>query len=597
MKTPRLAFVLALLQLPAILSADFTLTILHFNDAESHLLSVGDPEIDPATVPTANASDLVNYGGAARFVTVMNDARKNAATDAVIEISAGDNFLPSLALDASNPNLNAANTRSVNYDALTFAYAHVDLTIPGNHDFDAGPDYFAGFIDAVHADGCAMKTVSCNIDASATPTLAKDIAPSAVFEFKGEKIGVVGATTWLLPDISSPGSVKLIDADKDGDCDIDDAAICVQKEIDRLTKEGVNKIILVAHLQSVRNDQALLRKLRGVDVEISGGGHELLATGPYDAIPGATTPVGNYPHYTDADGKPVTDLSGRNVPVITANCALGYVGRLVVDFDDAGNVLSANGGPMLVSAVGKCAAKPDAATDANVVKPVYAYIHAYGSKVAAVSGVELDGLRTHVRNVETNLGDFVADAILSEGCRQALIYKMPVPDVAVINGGSIRNNSVVPAGNLTNIALKNVIPFTNYVTIVSRVTPKNFKALAEHMVSEAGLAGGCFGQIAGFRMVYNAKAPAGSRVRELTLDSGQVVIADGEIDLNAPTVCFATVNFLARGGDNYPFDAANEFVTPILQNEALRRYASEEMKGKIDAAAYPVGGLGRVVAQ
>jgi 5'-nucleotidase len=597
MRLSRLALLAALFLLPVHLSADYTLTLLHFNDAESHLLNAGDPETDPATVPTANANDLANYGGASRFVTLLKSARAEATTDAVLTISAGDNFQPGLVLDASDPVINEANKDGVNYDARVFAKAAADVTVLGNHDFDLGPDYLAGFLDAVHKDDCPMRTVSCNLDASAVPALAKNLAPSTVLELGKEKVGVVGATIWYLANLSNPGKVVVIDADHDGDTDIDDTALLVQKEIDTLTKQGVNKIILVSHLQNIRNDQALIRKLRGVDIGISGGGHELLASGSYDAIPGATPPRGDYPLVTGEDGQPLTDLDGRNVPVVSAGCGLNYLGRLVVRFDDAGNLLEASGGPLLVNALGERAEVPDAVTDQDVINPVYSYIQAYGSKVAAQSDVALDALRTHVRNAETNLGDLVADALLHGGRVYAARWKLTHPDVAVLNGGSIRCNSIVQPGNLTNISLKNIIPFTNRVALVNQVTPEEFKALAEHMIGEAGSAGGRFGQIAGFRMVYDAKAPVGQRIITLVLDDGREIVRDGGIAPEAPTVTFATVDFLARGGDNYPFNTAHVGHTDVQQFDALRNYVAEDLKGRITAARYPEGGLGRILTK
>ena len=593
---------IALIALPSAAWANYSLTILHFNDAESHLLNAGDPAVDPALAPTANVADLINYGGAARFVTLVNRLRAEAKTDGVITISAGDNFLPCAVGDASDPLLNKANSEGVNYDAVFFAAAKVDLAIPGNHDFDYGPARFAAFIDAVHAGkpgaiaGFPTRFVSCNLDASAAPALAKNLAPSTVFTIGGQKIGIVGATTWLLPSISSPGCVKILGAEKDRD--VPNLAKLVQTEVDRLTAQGVSKIILVSHLQGIRNEQALVRKLRNVDVVIAGGGHELLKDAATVAIPGAAGALSSYPIAVDNAGFRVLDLDGKSVPVVTANCALRYVGRLVVEFDDAGNVLSASGGPVLVSALGSdrlpgaSASAPDAAVNAAVTVPVYAFIRTFGNAVVAVSAVDLDGLRDHVRRRETNLGDLVADAVLCEGRRQAGERKVAVPVVAVVNGGGIRSDCVIAKGEVTNMALRNALPFPNYVTLVGNVSPENFMALAENMV---GRAGGAFGQISGFSMVFDPNAPVGSRVVEIALADGTRIVRGRAVVTGAPSVCIATIDFLARGGDGYPFVAKDASVTSVLQSDALRRFVVEELGGKISQANYPAQGLLRIM--
>ena len=83
---------------------------------------------------------------------------------------------------------------------------------------------------------------------------------NAVLTVAGEEIGNIGATTENLSFISSPRNVV-----------VNAVAPAVQAEIDALTLAGVNKIILISHLQSVLEDQALAGELEGVDVMIAGG--------------------------------------------------------------------------------------------------------------------------------------------------------------------------------------------------------------------------------------------------------------------------------------------------------------------------------------
>ena len=60
--------------------ANFTLTILHNNDGESKLSTLGTTQPD--------------YAGAARFVTKVNDLKTwaNTNTDGFVMLSSGDNF-------------------------------------------------------------------------------------------------------------------------------------------------------------------------------------------------------------------------------------------------------------------------------------------------------------------------------------------------------------------------------------------------------------------------------------------------------------------------------------------------------------------------
>ena len=110
-------------QLPA---GDFTLTILHNNDGESQLISAsGEPD----------------FGGVARFKTLLDSERAAITTDDVVLISSGDNFL-------AGPEFNASLDNGVPfYDTIAAESFGYDALALGNHDFDFGPDVLADFID------------------------------------------------------------------------------------------------------------------------------------------------------------------------------------------------------------------------------------------------------------------------------------------------------------------------------------------------------------------------------------------------------------------------------------------------------------------
>jgi 5'-nucleotidase/UDP-sugar diphosphatase len=58
----------------------------------------------------------------------------------------------------------------------------------------------------------------------------------------------------------------------------------------------------------------------------------------------------------------------------------------------------------------------------------------------------------------------------------------------------------------------------------------------------------------------------------------------------------ATIDFIARGGDQFPF--ASDFVPlGVSYQQALENYVVEALGGLISAADYPEGGEGRVVAK
>src|SRR5690606_36735949 len=208
---------------PPVEDADYTLTVLHANDLESALLGA------PADA---------DYGGAARFTALMERLRaEESGPEAarggesehrgVVSLSSGDMYL-------AGPELSASMEEGAPfYDAIAAARTGWDAIFFGNHEFDFRPDFYADSIEAyLLAAGGA-------------------IAPSTVLEEQGEEIGVVGALTPQLPAISSPRGV-VVDPE---------VAAAVQGAVDDLTDEGVDKIVLISHLQDIGNERALVSEL------------------------------------------------------------------------------------------------------------------------------------------------------------------------------------------------------------------------------------------------------------------------------------------------------------------------------------------------
>lgn len=542
--------------------AGLTLNLLHINDAESQLLGFGD---------------ALEYGDAARFVEKMDQLR---ATYPGLVITSGDNFL-------AGPEFNASTADGVDYDARALSAAGFNALCLGNHDFDFGPNYLAQFVSAFPAD---QTFLSCNIDFSGEPALqalvdSGRIAASKVVSVDGVEVGIIGATTPNLPFISSPGA-----------CVVDpDVAGAVQAEVDRLGGLGVNHIVLTSHLQSVTEDLDLIAGVRGVDVAIAGGGDDLLAN-PGDLLIPGDTAAGAYPLVA-------LDADGIEVPVITTKGAFGYIGRCTVSFDATGTVIAAEGGPVRIVdvSVGKDGVVGDPTIQASVVDPVAAYVADLAATVVATSEVDLNGIRNDIRSRETNQGDLIADAFIWQATELAAEFGTPVPQVAFANGGGIRNDSIIPAGPVTALDTFDILPFSNFITVLPAVSRETLVAAFENCYSRtlpgggaAGSGTGRFGQISGATVVYNADRPAGSRVISAVLADGTVIAEDGVV-VSGDAVPVVTVNFLAGGGDEYPFDGLPFQILGVSYQKALENYLVEGLGGVVTAAEYPVGGEGRIV--
>ena len=144
------------------------------------------------------------------------------------------------------------------------------------------------------------------------------------------------------------------------------------------------------------------------------------------------------------------------------------------------------------------------------------------------------------------------------------------------------------------------------MAVVEDVAPEHFKEIMENAVSEVEHAGGRFAQIAGFVMAYDPSGAAqvlnedgsvqtpGARIKELRLADGTPIVQDGAIADGARPLAIATIDFLARGGDQYPFGDEAFTTLGVSYQQALSTFIENGLGGTISAAAYPEGGAGRI---
>ncbi|MDP3873833.1 MAG: 5'-nucleotidase C-terminal domain-containing protein [Methyloversatilis sp.] len=568
------------------------LTLLHIGDQESWLLSAQGNLRD-------NASQAVSfYGGVDRLASVMSAAESAAALagNTVFKLNAGDAFLPGPRLNASFVNLGSAYIDGGQdfYDAIAMRHIGFDAAVFGNHEFDLGPDVAARF-----AQVSGTTYLSSNLNFSATPAFASLAATGTVAPYTllstngGNKVAVVGVTTPLLSSISSPGSVNLTGGWNAGSTEAQNLQALVpfvQQQIDAARAQGAGSVIVISHLQNAANERdVLIPGLRGVDVVLSGGGHELMADADDALIPGDVRAITGLP-------QTVTDADGKGVAMVTSSFGNRYVGELNLTLDDTTGAVTAINGANLYRVSGALADTDTVAGDSflktAVVDPVQSYINVLNATVIGQSEVFLNGNRgaagtpgsfqAGVRNAETNLGNLVADAMRHAGGT----------DIAIQNGGGIRVS--INAGDVSVGDTFNVLPFTNLVDVAPSVNAEQLKTIMEHSVANASASGnadGRFAQVSGMRVVYDTTRASGDRIVSIVLDDGTVLVQDGEVVDGARSFSLTTIDFTANGGDGYPFAAAGiEFenaVSSITYQQALQEYITD---------ATSEGGLGGVIS-
>lgn len=566
---------------PPLPETAFSLQVLHVADMDS-------------------GGDLVANSKAISALVNKFRAEQPART---VFLSSGDNYIP-------GPFFNAADDASLTAELGTTGAGRGDIEIlnlmglqasaVGNHDLDLGTNFFSGLIGASSAwRGARFPYLSTNLDFSTDSNLASRapasnngaeastlvggrLASHAVITVDGQRIGVVGASTPTLASITSTGGIGIRPSGALA-ADLDALAASIQPAVDTLRSQGIDKIVLLAHMQQIEVEQGLATRLRGVDLIVAGGSNTRLFDSN-DVPRSGETGRGNYPlSFTSPAGEPVL--------VVNVDADYKYLGRIVLPFDAQGRIIpgrldSTVNGAYATDAAGLTRqglsvanAEPGVAAVADKIAAVIA---AKDGAIAGGSSVYLEGDRTFVRNQETNLGNLTADANLA--------YAQTVDASTAIslkNGGGIRSSigafDVAPgattgsrgptranpaasklAGDVSQLDIEFALRFNNGLSLVT-VTAAELKALIEHGVSDwtPTSTQGKFPQVGGMRFSFDPSQPAGSRVRTLVVDdpngaaagatpltvvSGGVVVAPAGTSFR-----MVTLDFLANGGDSYPF--------------------------------------------
>lgn len=453
----------------------YTLTIMHTNDTHAH----HEPDSD-------------GNGGAAIQAAVVAQIR--AETPNTLLVDGGDRFTGTLYHVQHRGQDSARIMNALQYDAMTL----------GNHEFDDGDEVLAQFIDALE-----FPVVSSNIDFSGSPDLVGKVQTSTVIEVGGEQIGILGLITPETDILSSPGDALVFN---------EDLTAAAQAVVDELTAQGVNKIVLLSHIGYIA-DLGVAQSVTGIDVIVGGHSHSLLSNtflgseGPYPTI--------------------VESPAAEPVLVVQAGTATKYLGRLDVEFDDAGVASSWNGDPILLSSY----IRPDEEITTIIADLATAFEELRAHLVGETS-VYLEGDRTVCRFEECNLGNLITDAMRAETGAQ----------IAIENGGGIRAS--LDVGDITYGDVLTVLPFGNLTSTFS-LTGQDVKAALENGVSRWDVEEGTgrFAQVSGLRYTFDPARPVGSRVTKVEVQSAD----SGEYEpLNlTSTYTVAANDFMRAGGDDY----------------------------------------------
>lgn len=471
--------------------AGTTLHILHMNDFHSRIEPINR---FGATCSASDEAEGQCFGGAARLYTLINAMRDDlgAGGDPVLVLDAGDASQGSLFYTTYGGQVEADMLERIGFDAMAV----------GNHEFDLGPEGLAVFLDTL-----SFPVISSNLDVSASNLLAGRVLPHVIIERGGLRVGLVSALATDTPEIAAPGpTVRFLD-------EIDTLSAAVAE----LQSAGAAPIIALTHVGYAR-DLEIAEQVPGLAAVIGGHSHTWLS---------ASDPArqGPYPTWVDRS-------DGGIVPVVQAGSNGRWLGHLVLELDDGGNLLHASGDTISVDA----SVTPDPEMQEWIAE-LAGPIEELKSRVVAEAAEGIDGDRTSCRAGECTMGNLVSDAMLARVAGQGI-------SIAIQNGGGLRAS--IEGGEVTMGAVLAVLPFQNTLATFQLRGADLLEAL-ENGAGQVEEGAGRFAQVAGLRYTFDLSLSPGSRVSDVMVqDAGEWVPLE-------PDTLYGVVSndFMRNGGDGY----------------------------------------------
>ncbi|XP_029900236.1 5'-nucleotidase [Myripristis murdjan] len=512
-------------------ASTFELILLHTNDNHARIEETG---VDSGKCPQSGPC----FAGVARRFTKISEIREKERN--VLLLDAGDQFQGTIWFNYYKGAEAAHFMNKLGYDVMAF----------GNHEFDNGVDgLIEPFLQRVN---CTVLGANVKADRTLAPRISGYYQPYTGINVGSEKVAVVGYTTSETPLLSVPGP----------HLKFEDEVKALQVQVDKLETLGYNKIIALGHA-GFDVDQDIAKRVRGVDVVIGGHTNTFLYTG---TPPSTEVPAGPYPFM-------VRSNDGRDVPVVQAYAFGKYLGYLKVTFDEAGNVLKADGNPILMDS--SIPQDPEVLADVEKWKKNLAQ---YSSKYVGQTLVYLNGTFEECRFRECNLGNLICDAMISHNIKYSDERQWNHVGLCMLNSGAIRTSidERYKNGNISMEEILSVLPFGATFDLI-QLKGSTLRKAFEHSVRRYGSNSGEFLQVSGIHVEYDLSRPVGQRVVSITLLCTQCRVPKYEpLDLGR-MYTVVMPSYIIAGGDGYTMIKEEKLKhnTGDMDISVLSKYISE----------------------
>ena len=437
-------------------------------------------------------------------------------------------------IQKENPNtlfLLAGDTISPSVESITLQGAQMieawnavelDYATFGNHEFDFGPSVLMDRIKESR-----FKWIAANVIDTTTGRPFAGVDPYVIREFGSVRVGIFGLVLPETKATSRPGD----NVEFRSPCET------AKQMVSEIHDRGAKVVVALTHL-SMKEDKEVAR-CADVDVIIGGHEHSLL------------------------------ESAAGGAPIFKMTADARELGQIDLNISSDGTLESIDW--KVIRVTDETKNDPQFAS----VQRKYAGLLARLEKPVGRASVALDARTQENRTGETNVGNLITDAF----------RKATAADVALMNGGSVRADSIIPIGTITVRDILSMLPFKNKL-IKIEVTGAMILAALEHGVSRTapGAQPGRFPQVSGMTFSFDTSKPAGSRV-------SNVMIARRPLDPNK-TYTLTTTTFIAiDGGDGYTMFKDARVVAPperlpldsdVLTTEIRRsRRIAPKVEGRI----------------
>lgn len=453
----------------------------------------------------------------------------------------------------------------VGYDVCTF----------GNHEFDYGIDQLEklmGMSDAEYICCNFMDSDGCFV------------SPYTIRSYGELKIAYIGITTPYTLTSSNPEVFK----DEDGelkysfcqDTSGEKLYNAVQNAVDTAIGMDADYVIALAHLgngegYSPYGSEDVIAATSGIDIVLDGHSH------------------------TVVESREVYNKEGEPVMLTSSGSHMQYIGQVTID---TRRTTGKNDDVITIRLIDSSDYDRVAGKTEETEKEFEEILGTEIGYTAKTLSVNSENGNRLVRNRETGIGNFVADAYRS----------LTNADIAFVNGGGIRAD--ISEGKITYGDLLNVQPYGNMICVVEatgleirdalEMSYRRVEGKYEDENGSVGESGGFF-HLSGMKVVIDTSIPSGVKLDENGMFSGvegerrvkEVYVLNGETGEYEPlsdskTYTVASINYiLLQGGDGFNMFMNNEVITSeaVSDLQAVIEYL-ELSGGNIDERYFATEG-------